>query len=482
MVTVTDLSTVPTEPSNGAFAGADWDLLIQALEDGNVIPVIGPDALLVEYTDQDDIPQTQPFYRLIAADLLKSFQLRADPGLLDHTWALHKAVNLVLAQKGGLNIEQRVRREVSRLIALRSARVEPAASLRLLARIGSFNLFVSLTPDDLLKRAMANDDDAANVRVNSFSPRDASESLADLSLLSRGERGIFQPLGAYGNAASGFAIHEEDTLEHLYRLQSDAARRFATLLSELRRRDKLLIGCNFPDWLGRAMLRLFNDNRFYSQEKFTSEFLLPRADDSGLKAFLAQYSPNTLGFDGPTGAFIEKLAQHFPVAAPTAQSNPVPGRSGGPTVFVSYASENAEAARRIAEALLNLGFSDVWLDKKKLIGGDDWADRIEDAVETCDFFMPILSAEANSRREGVFWEEWNMAVRRARRIQDAFLLPVGIDNEAASKTRYSRIDDRETRVFFDKHLFHAPGGFFAADQQEALKERCRRFRETSHDR
>ncbi|AEF99998.1 toll/interleukin-1 receptor domain-containing protein [Methylomonas methanica] len=481
MVALTEPSTVPTEPASGAFTGADWDLLIQALKDGNVIPVIGPDALLVEVTDADSVPQTLPFYRLIAADLLKSFQLAVDPALLEHTWALHKAVNQVLAQKGGLNIEQRVRREVSRLIAQRSPQVQPAAALRQLAGIGAFSLFVSLTPDDLLKRAMANDDDAANVRVNSFSPRDASESLADLSLLRRGERGIFQPLGAYGNAAIGFAIHEEDTLEHLYRLQSDAARRFAALLSELRRRDKLLIGCNFPDWLGRAMLRLFNDNRFYSQEKFTSEFLLPSADDSGLKAFLSQYSPNTLGFDDPTEAFIEKLALRFPSATPTTQPKPNARASGGPTVFVSYASENAEAARRIADALVNLGFSDVWLDKKKLIGGDDWADRIEDAVETCDFFMPLLSAEANSRREGVFWEEWNMAVRRARRIQDAFLLPVGIDNEAASKTRYARIDDRETRVFFDKHLFHAPGGFFDTDQQDALQERCRRFREAAND-
>lgn len=481
MVVVTDLNEVATEAPADVFDSADWDLLIQALEDGNVIPVIGPDALVVEYTDLDGNSQTQPFYRLIATDLLNLHQLPLDSDLLNQTWVLHKAVNLVLAKEGGQKIEQRIRREVSRFIAQRSAQVKPAASLRQLACIGAFNLFVSLTPDDLLKRAMANDDDAADIRVNSFSPRDASESLADLSPTRQGERSIFQPLGAYGNVASGFAIHEEDTLEHLYRLQTDAARRFNDLLYELRHRDKLLIGCNFPDWLGRAMLRLFNDERFYSKNNW--EFLIPHSGDAGLKAFLTQYSPNTLGFDGPTDSVIEKLAQHFPAeAAPTIQPKPAAARpSGRPTVFVSYASENAEAARRIADALLNLGFSDVWLDKKKLIGGDDWADRIEDAVETCDFFMPLLSAEANSRREGVFWEEWNMAVRRARRIQDAFLLPVGIDNEAASKARYSRIDDRETRVFFDKHLFHAPNGFFGTDQQDALQERCRRFREAAND-
>lgn len=482
MVVATDLNEVATEAPADVFDSADWDLLIQALEDGNVIPVIGPDALVVEYTDLDGNAQTQPFYRLIATDLLNLHQLPLDSDLLNQTWALHKAVNLVLAKEGGQKIEQRIRREVSRFIAQRSAQVKPAASLRQLAGIGAFNLFVGLTPDDLLKRAMANDDDAADIRVNSFSPRDASESLADLSPPRQGARSIFQPLGAYGNVASGFAIHEEDTLEHLYRLQTDAARRFNDLLYELRHRDKLLIGCNFPDWLGRAMLRLFNDERFYSKNNW--EFLIPHSGDAGLNAFLTQYSPNTLGFDGPTDAVIEKLAQHFPAeAAPTTQSKPAAvGQSGGPTVFVSYASEDAEAAHRIADALLSLGFSDVWLDKKKLIGGDDWEDRIEEAVEKCDFFMPLLSKQADSRRKGVFWQEWNLAIDQARRVQDVYLLPVGIDTERPEKSAYPQIAGGNSKVFFDKHLIHAPDGLFTTDDQTALMTRSRRFRETYGER
>lgn len=477
MVTLTKVNPAAEEAATATFDNADWFSLQQSLKDGNVIPVIGPDALRVEVTDPDGNTQIQPFYQLIAAELLKSFQVQVEAGLLEQTWALHKAVNRVLAQKGGPGIEQRIRREVSRLIAHHGAQVRPAESLRQLAGIGAFSLFVSLTPDDLLKRAMQPNAESATVRVNSFSPRDASESLADLALLRQGERGIFQLLGCCGNAASGFAIHEEDTLEYLYRLQSDAARRFATLLSELRRRDKLLIGCNFPDWLGRAMLRLFNDDRFYAKD--TSEFLLPHADDAGLKAFLSQYSPNTLGFDGSPNAFIAQLAQNFPAISQAAPPHSSARQTGGPSVFVSYASENAVAARRIADALLNLGFSDVWLDKKKLLGGDDWSDRIEDAIETCDFFMPLLSKQADNRREGVFWEEWNLAAARAKRIQDAYLLPVGIDSEPPVKSSYQRIGDGNTRVFFDKHLLHAPDGFFKTDDHDALKERCRRFREAS---
>ena len=91
----------------------------------------------------------------------------------------------------------------------------------------------------------------------------------------------------------------------------------------------------------------------------------------------------------------------------------------GPTVFVSYASENAEAARRIADTLIKTGFSDVWLDKKRLIVGDDWSDRIDEAISKCDFFLPIISKEADDRREGVFWAEWEAALNRARSIKGA---------------------------------------------------------------
>lgn len=458
------------------FNDTNWFSLEQSIKGGNVIPVIGPDALLVEHESQ-----TLPFYQLVTADLLKNFQIEPQPEILQQTWSLHKAVSIILTNKSGPGIEQRIRREISRLVAHYSERVQPAASLRLLANIRAFTLYVSLTPDNLLERTMTASDQSPAIRISTFSPRDASESLADLSTLRQGERGIFQMLGSCTNIGSGFAMHEEDALEYLYQLQSNAARRFSGILSELRRRDKLFINCNFPDWLGRAMLRLVNENRLYAKE--TQEFLCPNASDIGLNAFLTQYSPYTLGFEGQPDELLKQIARSAETAfPPPKQSTPLRrepiGR--GPTVFVSYASENAQSARLLADTLLRLGFSDVWLDKKKLIGGDDWSDRIDEAIEKSDFFIPILSREADARREGVFWDEWQTALERARRIKGVYLLPVGIDPELPTKSHYRRIADGDSALFFDKHLFHAPQGVLKTEDCEALRERCRRFLEESH--
>src|SRR5262249_13449371 len=148
----------------------------------------------------------------------------------------------------------------------------------------------------------------------------------------------------------------------------------------------------------------------------------------------------------------------------------------GPTVFVSYASEDTEDARRLANTLLAAGFSDVWLDKRKLIAGDDWSDRIDAAIEHCDFFLPGLSHRAGRRREGVVWEEWRKALVRAMRVNDAFLLPTGIDVTPPERSGYERIFSGFTADLRRLHLIHAPQGQLSPTTVEELRERCGRFR------
>ena len=69
-------------------------------------------------------------------------------------------------------------------------------------------------------------------------------------------------------------------------------------------------------------------------------------------------------------------------------------------VFLSYASEDAEAAQRIAEALLAAGI-EVWFDKSELRGGDAWDRQIREQIQACALFMPIISASAARTRGGL---------------------------------------------------------------------------------
>jgi TolB-like protein/Flp pilus assembly protein TadD len=106
------------------------------------------------------------------------------------------------------------------------------------------------------------------------------------------------------------------------------------------------------------------------------------------------------------------------------------GLSAG-AVFLSYASEDSEAVRRIAEAL-RAGGIEVWFDQNELRGGDTWDRKIREQIRECRLFIPVISANTERRDEGYFRREWTLAADRTRDMahKRAFLVPVVIDGTA----------------------------------------------------
>jgi TolB-like protein/Tfp pilus assembly protein PilF len=113
-------------------------------------------------------------------------------------------------------------------------------------------------------------------------------------------------------------------------------------------------------------------------------------------------------------------------------------------VFLSYASQDADAARRIGETLRAAGV-EVWLDTSELRGGDAWDAAIRRQIRACALFMPVISANTRARPEGYFRLEWKLAVDRSHLMADekAFLLPVVID---ATRDADALVPDRFREV------------------------------------
>jgi TolB-like protein/tetratricopeptide (TPR) repeat protein len=134
-------------------------------------------------------------------------------------------------------------------------------------------------------------------------------------------------------------------------------------------------------------------------------------------------------------------------------------------IFVSYASQDAEAARRICDALRAVGL-DVWFDQSALRGGDAWDASIRKQVKECALFVPIISANTQAREEGYFRLEWKLAVDRSHLMADdkAFLLPVVIDGT-------SDVNARVPEKFREVQWTRLPTGEAAA----SFAERARRI-------
>jgi len=97
-------------------------------------------------------------------------------------------------------------------------------------------------------------------------------------------------------------------------------------------------------------------------------------------------------------------------------------------VFISYASQDAEAASRICESLRAAGI-EVWFDQTELRGGDAWDRKIRQQIRDCALFVPIISAHTQARPEGYFRLEWKLAVDRSHLMaaEKAFFVPVVVD-------------------------------------------------------
>jgi TolB-like protein len=108
----------------------------------------------------------------------------------------------------------------------------------------------------------------------------------------------------------------------------------------------------------------------------------------------------------------------------------MPGDPSAPAaIFLSYARDDAESAKRIADALRAFGM-EVWFDQSELRGGDSWDAKIKTQIRTCALFMPIISAQTQKRTEGYFRREWKFGVERTHDMAAgvAFVFPVVIDD------------------------------------------------------
>jgi TolB-like protein len=121
-------------------------------------------------------------------------------------------------------------------------------------------------------------------------------------------------------------------------------------------------------------------------------------------------------------------------------------------VFLSYASQDAEAAKRLCNALRAAGI-EVWFDQSELRGGDAWDASIRRQIKTCALFIPVISKNTHTRGEGYFRLEWKLAVDRSHLMASdlPFLLPVVVDDTLDEE---DRVPDRFREVQWTR----LPGG------------------------
>jgi TIR domain/SIR2-like domain len=418
-----------------------WDDLLAFIEDGRVVPVIGPELHSVVINGCE-----LPLYQVLAERLLQKYGLQGcqagstlpdadNKVILRKHLELNDAVS-ALSQRGRRIAD--LYRPINDLLhnLLGAEPVIPRA-LRDLGCITDFRLLVSTTFDDLLARAIDSTcaDTAPSTDQIAYSPNLPGNRHNDLpNITPTNCRGVFYLFGK-ASPSPFFAIDDEDVLEFIYSLQAEQGARPERMLAELRRCHLLLIGCNFADWLSRFFIRLANQVRL-SGDRPKKEFLVGDevAHDQSLTLFLERFSRNTRVYPGDAGRFVSELLQRWrerhpapPRSAPV-QTETTRARSGVGEIFLSYSHDDIGPARVLCSELEAIGAGVIWLDKNMLRPGDEWNEQINAAIKRCDLFLPLLSAQTEVRTDAYFHHEWKIAEKRNNLILGRkFIVPVVVD-------------------------------------------------------
>ena len=99
-----------------------------------------------------------------------------------------------------------------------------------------------------------------------------------------------------------------------------------------------------------------------------------------------------------------------------------------PRVFIAYVEEDLRTARELYRVFEQYGFR-PWLDKKKLMPGQNWPRSIETAIQTSDFFVACFSRRSTSKRGG-FHSELRYALSCASKVplDETFFIPIRLDD------------------------------------------------------
>ena len=99
-----------------------------------------------------------------------------------------------------------------------------------------------------------------------------------------------------------------------------------------------------------------------------------------------------------------------------------------PRIFLAHINEDSAIALKIFVRLKAAGLN-PWLDKKKLLAGQNWPRAIEKAIRSSDFFVPCFSKHSLVKRSR-FNSELRIALECAEMqpLEEPFLIPVRLED------------------------------------------------------
>lgn len=385
---------------------SDWDELLDFISDRQLTPVIGKE--MYKFRENNILI---PIEEYLSKQILGSYGVTDQPALV-----LTQAVNYLMNEKRVKTMD--IIRKLKSLV--REINFEFPLLTEFLS-IRDLNYFINTAVyNNVLENNLAavRTQDATSINFSINEPFSDSNDLERLQ-----EPFVFNVFGSLLNTVDP-ALSEDDMLEYTGYFK-EKMKNATNIINALKNKNLLFLGCSFPDWMVRFILRLLSNEPMHDWG--TKRTIVVVNDPTDLRKmqfdFLKNYDVTT--YDGNTNDFVSELSRQWKQKNPLAVKNKM--------VFLSYTVKDKDAVENLKKAIEGINNVTCWYDNREIVAGDDFKTEIAKNIKSADLFIPLISANSLMHKDGYVQLEWFTAdnVNTFRKIDgktDKYLMPVVIDD------------------------------------------------------
>jgi len=402
----------------------DWDELLDFIAEKKLTPVLGKE--MYTFKDGDKLV---PLDNYLSKKILELQKITDFQGT-----TLSETVNY-------LEIEKKVK-PMDILRKLKSIVKDIDFDLPVLSEflnIKDINYFINTAVYNNVLEKKIFDNRRQKASSTNFSLNEAFADCPDITTLT--EPFVFNAFGSLLNNVDP-ALSEEDMLEYTGFFK-EKMKDATNILSGLKNKNLLFLGCTFPDWMVRFALRLLSNEPLHDWG--TKRTIIVVNDPSDLRQeqnnFLKNY--DVITYEGSTAEFVYELNTQW------KKRNPADGKTR--SIFLSYTRADSQAVENLKKGIEQLGNITCWYDKRELEPGDDWREKIVVNIRKADLFMPLISENSLEHEDGYVQKEWMQGTnewifRNADKKADKYLIPVVIDESKLYSDKITKHFDSKINI------------------------------------
>lgn len=393
----------------------NWTLLLEAISQKRVVIVLGDELFTIVDESGARIKVTD----YVKQQLLQKFPLRFPDSSEDADFStIEEQIELSNYLNRGNNDSTNIYFEVYHI--LKDKQIECKGSIKRLLSLKQFPLILSTSFIQQIPSLF----NISEEKVHCYKKSSTNDLNPDC--LSSFAPALYYMFGRANSLSRSYMVTEEDYLDYLHHWHNSEFRP-QNLCRYLSNKFLLVLGCNYPNWIFRFFWHSMRNFNLPSHSSFDTEGIVSveNSNDYQLRRFLARIQTQVCE---NVDAFVDELIENWNSTTGSQQTAESDEQSSEVDFFISYASEDYDVAKAVADIFTSKG-ARVWFDKRELTPGNEYEGIIKNVITHAKRFVPIISNNTLIEERRFFRKEWSLALgEKAFRLNMEFIIPVRIDS------------------------------------------------------